>query len=126
MFRLMEGSVECASFCGATPVVLGDTLYVVGGFFRGQPIPRVLLFSPQTHTWSQGVPMATPRAYCKAGAAGGKLFVVGGVHRGGGASTFGIWGGVRPCEVGVGGPARHDLQDSPGTAPQASVSGCCC
>lgn len=84
MFRLMEGSVECASFCGATPVVLGETLYVVGGFFRGKAIPRVLLFSPQTHSWSQGVPLGTPRAYCKAGAAGGKLFVVGGVHRGGG------------------------------------------
>ena len=29
--------------------------------------------------------MTSPRAYCKAGAAGGRLFVVGGVHRGGGS-----------------------------------------
>src|ERR1700691_766181 len=61
-------------------VVVGDTLYAVGGLEGQQLIPQTTLwmYRADRSTWELRAPLPAPRGASAAVAAGGKLIVVGG------------------------------------------------
>ncbi|MBF5044562.1 MULTISPECIES: kelch repeat-containing protein [Myxococcaceae] len=61
-------------------VVLGDTLYLVGGFsgVSNLPTDRVYRYSLSQHTWSEAAPLPAPRGGHAAVVLDGKLHVLGG------------------------------------------------
>jgi len=67
-------------------VVLGDALYVIGGFDpQGGVLARVEKYDPATDRWSDVAPLPRALHHANAGVVGGKIVVAGGLIAGFGA-----------------------------------------
>eukprot|EP00249_Psilotum_nudum_P004619 c18120_g1_i1 orf=330-1799(-) len=86
LFRRND-SVDKSPFCGCAAGSLNGYLYVIGGFLRACATKCVWRYDPRTNEWTEAAAMSTPRAYCKTAFLRDKLYVVGGVNRGGGGLT---------------------------------------
>src|SRR6266446_3897676 len=66
----------------AATVVIGNRIYVMGGFTLGTdgPIDRVQIYDTVRNTWSEGPPLPDPVHHHGAVLVGGKIYVVGGFH----------------------------------------------
>jgi N-acetylneuraminic acid mutarotase len=66
----------------AATVVVGDRVYVMGGFTLGTdgPIDRVQIYDTANNAWSEGPPLPDPVHHHGAVLVGGKIYVVGGFH----------------------------------------------
>jgi N-acetylneuraminic acid mutarotase len=66
----------------AVTVVIGDRIYVMGGFTPGVdgPIDRVQIYDTAKNEWSEGTPLPDPVHHHGAALVGGKIYVVGGFH----------------------------------------------
>jgi N-acetylneuraminic acid mutarotase len=65
-------------------VIVGDKLYVLGGFkvVSNQPTDEVHIYDLQTHAWSMGSPMLNPRGGHAALVLDGKIHLIGGGNSG--------------------------------------------
>ncbi|XVF00017.1 hypothetical protein REPUB_Repub03eG0249900 [Reevesia pubescens] len=66
--------VQSISVCGNLLVLLAATAPDFN-----PALPRPLIFSPLSRSWSLGPPMATPRRWCAAGASGPAVYVASGI-----------------------------------------------
>lgn len=66
----------------AASVVIGNRIYVMGGFTLGTdgPIDRVQIYDTGKNEWSEGTPLPDPVHHHGAALVGGKIYVVGGFH----------------------------------------------
>src|SRR5437016_403438 len=66
----------------AASVVIGNLVYVMGGFTLGSdgPIDRVQIYDTAKNAWSEGTPLPDPVHHHGAALVGGKIYVVGGFH----------------------------------------------
>jgi N-acetylneuraminic acid mutarotase len=66
----------------AATVVVGDRIYVMGGFALGTdgPIDRVQVYDTAKNTWTAGPPLPDPVHHHGAVLVGGKIYLVGGFH----------------------------------------------
>jgi N-acetylneuraminic acid mutarotase len=66
----------------AVTVVIGERIYVMGGFTTGTngPIDRVQIYDVAKNAWSEGTPLPEPVHHHGAALVGGKIYLVGGFH----------------------------------------------
>jgi N-acetylneuraminic acid mutarotase len=123
LWRLDLASGEWASLApmrqargGLAGAVIDGRLYAVGGAQANTGDPSIAahatleIYDFATDEWSFGPDMPTPRHHFAAAAAGGKLYAVGGRHRGDFTSDAfeefdplaGVWSSLEPIPVGVG------------------------
>ena len=66
----------------AATVVIGNRVYVMGGFTLGTdgPIDRVQVYDTAKNEWSEGTPLPDPVHHHGTALVGGKIYLVGGFH----------------------------------------------
>jgi N-acetylneuraminic acid mutarotase len=66
----------------AASVIIGNRIYVMGGFTLGTdgPIDRMQIYDTAKNEWSEGTPLPDPVHHHGAALVGGKIYVVGGFH----------------------------------------------
>lgn len=67
----------------ATAAVVGDKIYVIGGYYdnaSGAPVrtPKVEVYSPDSDTWTTTTPMKAGRSWAASAVVGDNIYVVGG------------------------------------------------
>ena len=63
---------------GCAAAVLGDKIYVIGGYDGSSYLKSMESFDPKTQKWTRGAEMSSKRSLCAAAVCGDKVYVMGG------------------------------------------------
>ena len=78
MERWTRGAERSSKRSGSAAAVLGDRIYVIGGYDGSNQLKSMEWFDTNTQTWTRGAGMSSKRSGCAAAALGDKIYVIGG------------------------------------------------